>query len=181
MSFDAFGVFPPIAKLNPNQAAYLFISGYTSKVAGTEAGVTEPQTTFSACFGAPFMPLHPTKYASLLSDKVAKTGVNVWLLNTGWNGQGKRMSLKDTRAVINAALRGDLDNVEFKQDPYFGFEIPQTCPGVSSDEILKVESSWTDMAAYDEKAKSLASKFKENFKKFESFADADLLSGGPLV
>lgn len=181
LSFDAFGVFPPIAKLNPNQAAYLFISGYTSKVAGTEAGVTEPQTTFSTCFGAPFMPLHPTKYASLLSDKVAKTGVNVWLLNTGWNGQGKRMSLKDTRAVINAALRGDLDNVEYKQDPYFGFEVPQSCPGVSSADILKVESSWEDMNEYDEKAKSLASKFKENFKKFESFASEEILSGGPLV
>lgn len=181
LSFDAFGVLPPIAKLNPNQAAYLFISGYTSKVAGTEAGVTEPQTTFSTCFGAPFMPLHPTKYADMLSAKVAETGVNVWLLNTGWNGQGKRMSLKDTRAVITAALNGDLDQVEFKQDPYFGFEIPQTCPGVSSDEILKVESSWTDMAAYDEKAKLLANKFKENFKKFEEFADEALLSGGPLV
>lgn len=181
LSFDAFGVFPPIAKLSPDQAAYLFISGYTSKVAGTEAGVTEPQTTFSTCFGAPFMPLHPTKYASMLSDKVAKTGVNVWLLNTGWNGKGKRMSLKDTRAVINAALRGDLDNVEYKQDPYFGFQIPQTCPGVSSVEILKVESSWDDLAQYDEKARLLASKFKENFKKFESFADEALLSGGPLV
>jgi len=181
LSFDAFGVFPPIAKLNPNQAAYLFISGYTSKVAGTEAGVTEPQTTFSTCFGAPFMPLHPTKYASLLSDKVAKTGVNVWLLNTGWNGQGKRMSLKDTRAVINAALKGDLDNVEFEQDPYFGFEVPQTCPGVSSNDILKVESSWEDKNAYDEKARLLADKFKENFKKFESFANEEILSGGPLV
>lgn len=181
LSFDAFGVLPPIAKLNPNQAAYLFISGYTSKVAGTEAGITEPQTTFSACFGAPFMPLHPTKYADMLSAKVAETGVNVWLLNTGWNGQGKRMSLKDTRAVITAALNGELNDVAYKQDPYFGFQIPQTCPGVSSDEILKVESSWTDMAAYDEKARLLASKFKENFKKFEEFADEALLSGGPLV
>jgi len=181
LSFDAFGVIPPIAKLNPAQAAYLFISGYTSKVAGTEAGVTEPQTTFSTCFGAPFMPLHPTKYAAMLSQKVAETGVNVWLLNTGWNGQGKRMSLKDTRAVINAALKGDLDNVEYKQDPYFGFRIPQTCPGVSSDEILKVESSWTDLNAYEEKAKLLADKFKENFKKFEEFANDEILNGGPLV
>ncbi|MDD3771285.1 MAG: phosphoenolpyruvate carboxykinase (ATP) [Weeksellaceae bacterium] len=181
LSFDAFGVLPPIAKLNPAQAAYLFISGYTSKVAGTEAGVTEPQTTFSCCFGAPFMPLHPTKYAEMLSNKVAETGVNVWLLNTGWNGQGKRMNLKDTRAVIHAAMDGELNNVEFKKDPYFGFEIPQTCPGVSSDEILKVESSWLDLDAYDKKARLLASKFKENFKKYEEFATEDILKGGPLV
>lgn len=181
LSYDAFGVLPPIAKLNPSQAAYLFISGYTSKVAGTEAGITEPQTTFSTCFGAPFMPLHPTKYAAMLSEKVASTSVNVWLLNTGLNGKGKRMSLKDTRAVINAALRGDLDNVEYKQDPYFGFQIPQTCPGISSEEILKVESSWDDIEAYDAKARLLASKFKENFEKFEEFANEEILSGGPLV
>ncbi|MFA7448225.1 MAG: phosphoenolpyruvate carboxykinase (ATP) [Weeksellaceae bacterium] len=181
LSFDAFGVLPPIAKLNPAQAAYLFISGYTSKVAGTEAGVTEPQTTFSCCFGAPFMPLHPTKYAEMLSEKVAETGVNVWLLNTGWNGEGKRMNLKDTRAVIHAALDGELDNVEYKQDPYFGFEIPQSCPNVSSHEILKVESSWKDLKEYDEKARLLASKFKENFKKYEDFATEEILKGGPLV
>lgn len=181
LSFDAYGVLPPIAKLTPEQAAYLFISGYTSKVAGTEAGVTEPQTTFSACFGAPFMPLHPVKYASMLSEKVAETGVNVWLLNTGWNGKGERMSLKNTRAVIQAALNGDLDNVEYKQDPYFGIQIPQTCKGVSSDEILKVESSWDDLGEYDKKARLLASKFRENFKKFEDIADEKILSGGPLV
>lgn len=181
LSFDAYGVLPPIAKLTPEQAAYLFISGYTSKVAGTEAGVTEPQTTFSACFGAPFMPLHPVKYASMLSEKVAETGVNVWLLNTGWNGKGERMSLRNTRAVIQAALNGDLDNVEYKQDPYFGIQIPQTCNGVSSDEILKVESSWDDLGEYDKKARLLASKFRENFKKFEDIADEKILSGGPLV
>lgn len=181
LSFDAYGVLPPIAKLTPEQAAYLFISGYTSKVAGTEAGVTEPQTTFSACFGAPFMPLHPVKYASMLSEKVAETGVNVWLLNTGWNGKGERMSLKNTRAVIQAALNGDLDNVEYKQDPYFGIQIPQTCKGVSSDEILKVESSWDDLGEYDKKARLLASKFRENFKKFEDIADEKILNGGPLV
>lgn len=181
LSFDAFGVLPPIAKLSPAQAAYLFISGYTSKVAGTEAGVTEPQATFSTCFGAPFMPLHPTKYAAMLSKKVAETGVNVWLLNTGWNGQGKRMALKDTRAVINAALNGELDKVDYVQDPYFGFQIPQTCPEVSSDEILKVESSWEDLKDYEEKAHLLANKFKDNFKKYEEFADEHILSGGPLV
>lgn len=181
LSFDAFGVLPPIAKLNPEQAAYLFISGYTSKVAGTEAGVTEPQTTFSACFGAPFMPLHPVKYASMLSDKVAETGVNVWLLNTGWNGKGERMSLKNTRAVIQAALNGDLEGIEYKQDPYFGVQIPQTCKGVTSDDILKVESSWDDLDKYDETARLLASKFRENFKKFEDTADEKILGGGPLV
>lgn len=180
LSFDAYGVFPPIAKLNPNQAAYLFISGYTSKVAGTEAGVTEPQTTFSSCFGAPFMPLHPTKYAEMLSDKVEKTGVNVWLINTGWNGQKKRMSLKDTRAVINAALNGDLDNVEFKKDQFFGFEIPVAIEGVDSDK-LNPATSFDTAEAYEANAKELADKFKKNFEKFAEYATPELLSGGPLV
>lgn len=180
LSFDAYGVFPPIAKLNPDQAAYLFISGYTSKVAGTEAGVTEPQTTFSSCFGAPFMPLHPTKYAEMLSDKVEKTGVNVWLINTGWNGKKERMSLKDTRAVINAALNGDLNNTEFKKDPYFGFEVPVTIEGVAPEK-LNPATSFDSTEAYEENAKILASKFKENFKKFEEFATADLLAGGPTI
>ena len=180
LSFDAYGVFPPIAKLNPDQAAYLFISGYTSKVAGTEAGVTEPQTTFSSCFGAPFMPLHPTKYAEMLSDKVEKTGVNVWLINTGWNGQKKRMSLKDTRAVINAALRGDLDNAEFKKDQYFGFEVPVSIEGVEADK-LNPATSFASAEAYEANAKELADKFKKNFEKFAEFATPELLSGGPLI
>ena len=180
LSFDAYGVFPPIAKLNPDQAAYLFISGYTSKVAGTEAGVTEPQTTFSSCFGAPFMPLHPTKYAEMLSDKVEKTGVNVWLINTGWNGQKKRMSLKDTRAVINAALNGDLDNVEFKKDEFFGFEIPVSIDGVDTEK-LNPATSFDSHEAYEANAKELAEKFKKNFEKFAEFATPELLSGGPLV
>ncbi|WP_413533373.1 phosphoenolpyruvate carboxykinase (ATP) [Empedobacter brevis] len=180
LSFDAYGVFPPIAKLNPDQAAYLFISGYTSKVAGTEAGITEPQTTFSTCFGAPFMPLHPTKYAEMLSDKVEKTGVNVWLINTGWNGKKERMSLKDTRAVINAALNGDLDNVEFKKDPYFGFEVPVAIEGVDSEKLCP-SNSFDSTAAYEANAKELADKFKANFKKFEEFATADLLAGGPTI
>lgn len=180
LSFDAYGVFPPIAKLNPDQAAYLFISGYTSKVAGTEAGVTEPQTTFSTCFGAPFMPLHPTKYAEMLSDKVEKTGVNVWLINTGWNGKKERMSLKDTRAVINAALNGDLNNAEFKKDPYFGFEVPVAIEGVASEK-LSPATSFDSTTAYEANAKELADKFKANFKKFEEFATADLLAGGPTI
>lgn len=181
LSFDAFGVLPPISKLNAAQTAYLFTSGYTSKVAGTEAGVTEPQTTFSCCFGAPFMPLHPTKYAEMLSRKVKETAVNVWMLNTGWNGKGKRFNLKDTRAIIHAALDGELDHVEYKQNPYFGFMVPQSCPNVSSNDILNIETSWDDPEAYDAKARQLAEKFKENFKKYESFADEEILKGGPVV
>ena len=180
LSFDAYGVFPPIAKLNPDQAAYLFISGYTSKVAGTEAGVTEPQTTFSTCFGAPFMPLHPTKYAEMLSDKVGKTGINVWLINTGWNGQKKRMSLKDTRAVINAALEGKLDNIDYKKDPFFGFEIPVSIEGVDSTK-LDPANSFDSHETYEENAKVLAAKFKANFKTFEEFASKELLAGGPVI
>ena len=180
LSFDAYGVFPPIAKLNPDQAAYLFISGYTSKVAGTEAGVTEPQTTFSTCFGAPFMPLHPTKYAEMLSDKVGKTGINVWLINTGWNGQKKRMSLKDTRAVINAALEGKLDNIDYKKDPFFGFEIPVSIEGVDATK-LDPANSFDSHETYEENAKVLAAKFKANFKTFEEFASKELLAGGPVI
>lgn len=180
LSFDAYGVFPPIAKLNPDQAAYLFISGYTSKVAGTEAGVTEPQTTFSSCFGAPFMPLHPTKYAEMLSDKVAESGVNVWLINTGWNGKKQRMSLKDTRAVINAALDGKLNDIAYRKDAFFGFEVPVAIDGVDVEK-LDPATSFDSQEAYEKNAKVLANKFKENFKKFEEFASAQLLSGGPLV
>ncbi|WP_068596923.1 phosphoenolpyruvate carboxykinase (ATP) [Vaginella massiliensis] len=180
LSFDAYGVFPPIAKLNPDQAAYLFISGYTSKVAGTEAGVTEPQTTFSSCFGAPFMPLHPTKYAEMLSDKVAESGVNVWLINTGWNGKKQRMSLKDTRAVINAALDGKLNDIAYRKDAFFGFEVPVAIDGVDVEK-LDPATSFDSQEAYEKNAKVLADKFKENFKKFEEFASAELLSGGPLV
>ncbi|MDK7374072.1 phosphoenolpyruvate carboxykinase (ATP) [Weeksella virosa] len=180
LSFDAFGVFPPIAKLNAQQAAYLFISGYTSKVAGTEAGITEPQTTFSNCFGAPFMPLHPTKYAKMLSEKVESSNVNVWLINTGWNGQKKRMSLKDTRAVINAALSGKLDNATFRQDPFFGFQIPEKVEGVDAEK-LDPATSFDSPEAYEKNAVILAGKFKENFKKFEEFASEELLAGGPII
>ncbi len=126
------------------------------------------------------MPLHPTKYAEMLSDKVEKTGVNVWLINTGWNGKKERMSLKDTRAVINAALNGDLNNVEFKKDPYFGFEVPVAIEGVASEKLSPATSFATE-EAYEENAKVLAAKFKENFKKFEEFANADLLAGGPTI
>jgi phosphoenolpyruvate carboxykinase (ATP) len=150
---------PPISKLTEAQAMYLFISGYTSKVAGTEAGVTEPQTTFSACFGAAFLPLHPTKYAEMLGKKLKESGANVWLINTGMTGGvygvGKRMSLKYTRALITEALNGDLENVAYETLPIFNFQIPTACPGVPS-EILNPRNTWTDKAAYDAKATELA-------------------------
>ncbi len=184
LTYDAFGVLPPISKLTPGQAAYHFISGYTSKVAGTEAGVTEPQTTFSACFGAPFMPLHPAEYGAMLSKKIEASGVNVWLLNTGLvgggYGVGKRMSLKHTRALITAALEGKLDNVSFHNHEVFGVQIPDECPGVPS-EVLNPRNTWIDKDAYDTQANKLASKFEENFKKFKDNANKEILEGAPKV
>jgi phosphoenolpyruvate carboxykinase (ATP) len=184
LSADSFGILPPISKLTPGQAAYYFISGYTAKVAGTEAGVNEPQPNFSACFGAPFMPLHPAKYAEMLSAKMKDSGVNVWLINTGWTGgaygTGSRMKLKLTRAMITAALNGELDNVEFKNHEVFGLAIPQTCPNVP-DEVLNPRDTWEDKAAYDAKALELAAAFKNNFAKFEEFANDEIMSGGPLA
>lgn len=182
LSYDAFGVLPPISKLTEAQAMYLFISGYTSKVAGTEAGVTEPQTTFSACFGAAFLPLHPTKYAEMLGKKLKESGANVWLINTGMTGGvygvGKRMSLKYTRALITEALNGDLENVAYETLPIFNFQIPAECPGVPS-EILNPRNTWTDKAAYDAKAADLAVKFNDNFKKFASQASEEILAAAP--
>src|SRR5690606_27596541 len=170
LTADSFGILPPISKLNPGQAAYHFISGYTAKVAGTEAGVNEPQPNFSACFGAPFMPLHPTKYAEMLSSKMKETGVNVWLINTGWTGGpygiGSRMKLKYTRAMITAALNGELDNVEFVNHSVFGIAKPQSCPNVPS-EVLNPRNTWEDKDLYDVKARELAERFKANFAKFE--------------
>lgn len=184
LTYDAFGVLPPISKLSPGQAAYHFISGYTSKVAGTEAGVTEPQTTFSACFGAPFMPLHPAEYGAMLSKKIEASGVNVWLLNTGLvgggYGVGKRMSLKHTRALITAALEGKLDHVSFHSHEVFGVQIPDECPGVPS-EVLNPRNTWTDKDAYDTQAHKLASKFEENFKQFKDNANEEILEGAPKV
>lgn len=184
LSADSFGILPPISKLTPGQAAYYFISGYTAKVAGTEAGVNEPQPNFSACFGAPFMPLHPAKYAEMLSSKMKEAGVNVWLINTGWTGgaygTGHRMKLKLTRAMITAALNGQLDDVEFKNHEVFGLAIPQTCPNVP-DEVLNPRNTWEDKAAYDAKALELAAAFKNNFAKFEEFANEEIMSGGPLA
>ncbi len=184
LTADAFGVLPPISKLTPGQAAFHFISGYTAKVAGTEAGIVEPVTTFSACFGAPFMPLHPTVYAEMLSKKMQDAGVDVWLINTGWTGGpygvGERMKLKFTRALITAALEGKLKDVEFENHPVFGLAMPKSCPNVPS-EVLNPRSTWEDKESYDQKANELASKFNKNFTKFESYANDEIMAGAPKV
>ncbi len=184
LTADAFGVLPPISKLTPGQAAYHFISGYTAKVAGTEDGIDEPQPNFSACFGAPFMPLHPTKYGEMLSRKMKDANVKVWLVNTGWTGgpygTGNRMKLKYTRAMIDAALNGDLDNVAYTQHPIFGLQMPQECKNVPS-EVLNPRETWKDKEAYDAKANKLANSFKTNFKKFEENANDEILSGAPIA
>lgn len=184
LTADAYGVLPPISKLTPGQAAYHFISGYTAKVAGTEAGVTEPTAAFSACFGAPFMPMHPTVYAEMLSDKMQKAGVNVWLINTGWSGGnygvGERIKLKFTRAMITAALDGQLDGVEFKEHPVFGLMMPMECPNVPN-EILNPKNTWADPKAYDEMAAMLAGKFEKNFARFADVATPEILAGGPIL
>lgn len=184
LTADAFGVLPPISKLTPGQAAYHFISGYTAKVAGTEAGINEPVPNFSACFGAPFMPLHPTKYAEMLSAKMKEAGVNVWLINTGWTGGpygvGSRMKLKYTRAMITAALKGELDNVGYETHDVFGIAKPQSCPNVP-EEVLNPRNTWEDKAAYDAKARELAESFKKNFAKFEEYANEEILAGAPLA
>ncbi|MEH1006274.1 MULTISPECIES: phosphoenolpyruvate carboxykinase (ATP) [Winogradskyella] len=185
LTADAFGVLPPISKLTPSQAAYHFISGYTAKVAGTEAGVVEPVPSFSACFGAPFMPLHPTEYAQMLSKKMKEAGVNVWLVNTGWTGGpygvGTRMKLKYTRAMINAALNGDLNDYTYEDyhiHSVFGVAQPRTCPGVPT-EVLSPRTTWNDDEAYYTMAFKLSNAFRENFKKFESYASEEVRRGGP--
>lgn len=184
LTADAFGVLPPISKLDKGQAMYHFISGYTAKVAGTEAGITEPVTAFSACFGAPFLPLHPTKYAEMLGNKMTENNVNVWLINTGWTGGpygvGERMSLKYTRAMITAALEGQLNNVSYTKHEVFGLMMPDTCPNVP-DEVLHPRNTWTDKAAYDEKANNLANQFIHNFEKFADNANEEILAAAPIV
>jgi phosphoenolpyruvate carboxykinase (ATP) len=184
LTADAFGVLPPISKLTPGQAAYHFISGYTAKVAGTEAGVDEPIPSFSACFGAPFMPLHPTKYAEMLSAKMKENNVNVWLVNTGWTGGpfgvGSRMKLRYTREMISSALEGKLENVEFVEHPVFGLQMPVECQNVPS-EVLNPRNTWKDKEAYDKKADQLATSFQQNFEKFEKQANEEILSGTPKV
>jgi phosphoenolpyruvate carboxykinase (ATP) len=182
LTADAFGVLPPISKLTPGQAMYHFISGYTAKVAGTEAGITEPQTTFSACFGKAFLPLHPTKYAELLGKKMKENDVNVWLINTGWTGGpygvGKRMKLSFTRAMICAALNGELDSVEYQEHQVFGLMMPASCPGVPS-EVLDPRNTWSDKQAYDQKSAELAQAFVKNFNQYAEFASAEILHAAP--
>ena len=185
LTCDASGVMPPIARLSPDQALYQFISGYTSKIAGTEVGLgKEPEITFSACFGGPFMVHHPYKYAELLKRKIERYGVKCWLVNTGWVGGpygiGKRISIKYTRALLNAALTGKLDLVKFKKDPVFGFDVPMTCPNVP-DDVLDPSSSWHDKKEYDKKYKQLAQRFIENFGKFTEGTPQEVVDAGPKV
>ncbi len=184
LTADAFGVLPPISKLDAGQAMYHFISGYTAKVAGTEVGVTEPQTTFSACFGKAFLPLHPTKYAELLGKKLKEAKVNVWLVNTGWSGGpygvGKRIKLAFTRAMITAALEGEFDKVTFETMPVFGLEIPRACPHVPS-EILFPRNTWADKHAYDAKAAQLAAAFVKNFEQYADFANDEIMNAAPKI
>ena len=182
LTCDAFGVLPPISRLTPEQAAYHFISGYTAKVAGTEVGVKEPQATFSACFGAPFMPMHPSVYADLLANKMDEHGARCWLLNTGWvsggYGKSKRIKIRWTRALLNAALDGTLNGVEFLTDERFGFEVPQSCPSVP-EEILNPRDTWEDANAYDAAADNLARMFADNFEQFANGTSESVLSAAP--
>jgi phosphoenolpyruvate carboxykinase (ATP) len=182
LTADAFGVLPPIARLTPDQAMYHFLSGYTAKVAGTEIGVTEPQATFSTCFGAPFMPRHPTVYGNLLKERIAKGGVTCWLVNTGWTGgkygTGSRMPIKATRALLNAALDGSLNDVEFRTDENFGFEVPVSVPGVDGA-ILNPRDTWADKADYDSTAAKLVDLFVRNFAKFEAHVDKGVRDAAP--
>ena len=177
LTADAYGVLPPISRLDEKQAMYYFVSGFTSKLAGTERGITSPVPTFSTCFGAPFMPLDPSVYAKMLAEKVAKSGAKVYLVNTGWNGTGKRMKLSYTRAMVTAALNGELEKAEFVTDPYFGVAVPTSCPNVP-EELMIPANTWEDKAAYEAKAKELARSFVENFKKYDKMP-ADVVAAGP--
>ncbi len=182
LTADAFGVLPPIARLSPAAAMYHFLSGYTAKVAGTEKGVTEPKATFSTCFGAPFMVLHPTVYARFLGDRIARHESRVWLVNTGWTGGpygvGSRMKIAHTRAMIRAALAGELDNVRYETDRVFNLDVPQSCPGVPS-EVLNPRNTWKQPAEYDAQANRLARMFLDNFKSFEAEASEEIRAAGP--
>jgi len=184
LTADAFGVLPPIARLTPEQAMYHFLSGYTAKVAGTEIGVTEPEATFSTCFGAAFMPRHPSVYGNLLKERIAKGGVKCWLVNTGWTGglatmPGiKRMPIKATRALLNAALDGSLNDAEFRKDPNFGFEVPLAVPGVDA-KLLDARAAWPDQEDYDRTALDLVKSFVENFAQFEEYVDPAVLESAP--
>jgi phosphoenolpyruvate carboxykinase (ATP) len=182
LTADAFGVMPPIARLTPEQAMYHFLSGYTAKVAGTERGVTEPEATFSTCFGAPFMALPPAVYAGLLGERIASHDVAVWLVNTGWTGGpygvGERMAIGHTRALIRAALAGQLDDVPRQRDPVFGVEVPQSCPGVPS-EVLMPRATWEHADVYDEQARRLAGMFAKNFEQFAPQVPRSVREAGP--
>ncbi len=184
LTCDAYGILPPISRLTKAQAMYHFISGYTAKVAGTEAGVTEPKATFSACFGAPFLPLHPTFYAEMLGEKIEKFNPHIWLINTGWTGGpygvGSRMKLSYTRAMITAALKGELDHGSYDTHEIFGLHFPAHCPGVPSD-VLNPRNTWADPAEYDRKAADLAKMFVENFSKYSSKASEEILNAAPRV
>ena len=182
LTCDAFGVLPPIAKLTPAEAMYHFLSGYTAKVAGTEKGVKDPEATFSTCFGAPFMPRHPSVYGNLLRDLIAKHSVDCWLVNTGWTGGkygvGRRMPIRVTRRLLTAALDGSLNRADFRRDPYFGFAVPTSVPGVEPH-ILYPVKTWQDKAAFADTAKRLVDMFTENFKRFEGHVDADVKAAAP--
>ena len=181
LSADAFGVLPPVSVLTPEQTEYYFLSGFTAKLAGTERGITEPTPTFSACFGQAFLELHPTKYAHELVKKMKKSGAKAYLVNTGWNGTGKRISIKDTRGIIDAILNGDILNAETKTIPYFNFEVPTALPGVDAG-ILDPRDTYADAAEWDAKAKDLAQRFVKNFAKYESNADGKaLVAAGPQL
>ena len=183
LTCDAFGVMPPIAKLTGAEAMYHFLSGYTAKVAGTERGLTAPEATFSTCFGAPFMPRHPSVYGNLLRELMAEHGVDCWLVNTGWTGggvgTGRRMPIRVTRRLLSAALDGSLAQTEFRRDPYFGFSVPVAVPGVETQVLSPVET-WTNKTAFAETATRLVTMFRENFKRFESHVDADVRAAEPV-
>jgi phosphoenolpyruvate carboxykinase (ATP) len=182
LTADAFGVLPPISRLTTEQARYYFLSGYTAKVAGTERGVTDPEATFSVCFGSPFLPLPPQTYSRMLGEKITKHDARVWLVNTGWTGGpfgvGQRMKLKYTRAMLRAALEGKLDEVPTEKDPVFGLEIPLSCPDVP-DTVLRPRDTWSDASAYDEQARKLAGMFKENFEKYAKDVPEEVAAAGP--
>lgn len=179
LTADAYGVLPPISKLDKNQAMYYFVSGFTSKVAGTEIGITEPVPTFSTCFGEPFLPLDPSVYANMLAEKVEKSGANVYLVNTGWNGTGKRMKLSYTRAMVTAALTGEIEKGAFVTDPTFGVQVPTAIEGVPS-ELLIPENTWEDKAAYQASCRKLAASFAENFKQYTHISP-EVAAAGPKV
>jgi len=184
LTADAFGVLPPIARLTPDQAMYHFLSGYTAKVAGTEIGVTEPEATFSTCFGAPFMPRHPSVYGNLLKKRIAEGGAQCWLVNTGWTGGkygvGNRMPIKATRALLNAALDGSLGDAEFRKDPNFGFDVPVAVDGVDSG-ILDPRTTWADKTEYDRTAQKLVGLFIDNFAEFEAHVDEGVRQAAPII